>query len=297
MDLRTNAHDAKRGLTMSNNGIGNRGPSLLAFFLLTFAITWGLALLIVLFPRPFELLFGQLSPSNPVFILAVAGPTIAATMLTFARDGWSGLRVLYARLTQWRFGIQWYALLLVGIPLLGYLVSWVTGAERKYDLSTPALLFALLLNELILGPLGEELGWRGFALLRLLQRFSPFVASLILGAVWGVWHLPAFFLSGLPQTNLALPVFLFGTLCLAILATWIFLHTGGSVLSMVLFHFTVNCSLDVFGAPLPAFTVVMAVSAALVLLLDRQVGWFQHKHERGIWMGRIAIAQGESFTP
>ena len=253
---------------MLNNGTGNRGASLIAFFLLTFAITWGLALLIVLFPGSFEALFGKLSPSNPVFIVAVAGPTLAATILTLARDGWAGLRMLYARLTQWRFGLQWYALLLVGMPLLGYIISWVTGSEPKYDLSTPVLLFSLLLNELILGPIGEELGWRGFAFPRLLQQFNPLVASLILGAIWGVWHLPAFFLSGLPQTNLAIPVFLFGALCLSILATWIYLHTGGSVLSMVLFHFMVNCSMDVLGAPLPAFTWVMAVAAALVILLE-----------------------------
>jgi membrane protease YdiL (CAAX protease family) len=270
---------------MLNYGTGNRGASLVAFFLLTFAITWGLALLIVLFPGPFEAFFGKLSPSNPVFIVAVAGPTIAATTLTFARGGWSGLRMLYARLTQWRFGLQWYALLLVGMPLLGYLASWAAGSKPKYDLSTPAVLVMLLLNELILGPLGEELGWRGFALPRLLQRFSPLVASLILGAIWGLWHLPAFFLSGLPQANLALPIFLFGALCLSILATWIYTHTGGSVLSMVLFHFMINCSMDVLGAPLPAFTVVMAVAAALVLLLDRRFGWFRHEPTRVVWMG------------
>ena len=141
---------------MSNNVIRNRGASLVAFFLLTFAITWGLALLIVLFPAAFAALFGKLSPSNPVFVLAVAGPTIAATFLTFARDGWSGLRGLYARLTQWRFGIQWYALLLVGMPLLAYLIRWITGSELKYALSTSALLFSLLLNELILGPLAKS---------------------------------------------------------------------------------------------------------------------------------------------
>lgn len=273
---------------MSNNGSRNRGAALVAFFLLTFAITWGMALLIVLFPAPLEALFGKLSPSNPIFVVAVAGPTLAATFLTFARDGWSGLRVLYARLIQWRFGLRWYALLLVGIPLLGYWTSWVAGAAQKPVLSTPALLFSLLLNELILGPLGEELGWRGFALPRLLQQFNPFIASLMLGAIWGVWHLPAFFFSGLPQASLALPLFLFNTLCLSILATWIYTHTGGSVLSMALFHFMVNCAMDVLGAPLPAFTVVTALAAALVILLDRRFGWFHHEPAQGAWMRMVS---------
>ena len=257
-----------------------RGDSLVAFFVLTVAITWGMAVLLVLFPGPLEALFGPLSKSSPLFVLAVAGPTIAATILTAARDGRAGVRALYVRLLQWRFGLRWYAVTLVGIPLVGYLVSRAAGPELKYDLSTPALLFGLLLNQLILGPLGEELGWRGFALPRLLQRFNPLVASLILGAIWGVWHLPAFFVSGLPQTGLVLPVFLLNVLCLSIVTTWLFLHTGGSVLSAALLHFTVNCALDVLGAPLLPFTLAMVVAAALVLLLDRRLGWFGREEAR-----------------
>ena len=265
---------------MSTYPSRTRGDSLVAFFVLTFAITWGVGLLVVLFPGPLEALFGKLSVSSPLFVLAVAGPTIAATILTVARDGLAGLGALYARLLRWRFGLRWYAVVLVGIPLVGYLASRVAGPQPKYDLSTPTLLLGLLLNELILGPLGEELGWRGFALPRLLQRFKPLVASLILGAIWGVWHLPALFLSGLPQAGLILPVFLLNVLCLSIVATWLFLHTGGSVLSAALLHFTVNSSQDVFGVPLPAFTLAMVVAAVLVLLFDRRLGWFGREAAR-----------------
>lgn len=262
---------------MANDSIRNRGDSLGVFFLLTFAITWGIAVLLVLFPGPLEALFGELSMYSPLFIVATAGPTIAATILTLAREGRSGLAALYARLIRWRFGVQWYALLLVGIPVLGYLVSRVTGPEPRDDLGTPALLFSVLLTLLITGPLGEELGWRGFALPRLLKRFNPLVASLVLGAIWGVWHLPSFFLAGLPQANLAIPVFLLMSLCLSIVATWIFHHTGGSVLSTVLFHYMVNFSMAVLGTPLPAFTWVMAVAAVLVVVLDRRLAWFRRE--------------------
>ncbi len=261
---------------------------LVAVFALTCAFTWGIAALILLFPQLIEAFFGPMSAANPLFILAVAGPTLVATILTFAKGGWSGLGALYARLFRWRFGLQWYALLFVGIPLTGYLISRVTGSHARYDLRSPALVLGLLLNELILGPFGEELGWRGFALPRLLRRFSPLVASLILGAIWGVWHVPSFFVSGLPQANDALPVFLGGALCLAVLATWIYLHTGGSVLSVALFHYMVNLALDMFGMPMPALTAVAAVTAVLVILLDRKLGWFKRAQARSLQEDRVS---------
>jgi len=247
----------------------------IAFFILTFAITWGIGAFAILFPAQVRAIFGELTVFSPLFILAAAAPTISATILTLAWEGWSGLGALYARLIRWRFGIQWYALVLIGLPLLGWLVTRVAGAEPKYDLSTPALVFLALLNLLITGPLGEELGWRGYALPRLLKRFNPFVASLILGAIWGVWHLPAFFVSTLVQSGIFLPIFLFGALCTSILATWTFQHTGGSVLVTVLLHYMVNFTLAILGAPFPALTLVMLVLAILAVVLDKRFGWFR----------------------
>ena len=254
-----------------------RRDSVVAFFVLTFTITWGLGLLLVLFPAVFETLFGPLSAASPAFVLAVAGPTIAATTLTATRQGWSGVRALYGQVTAWRFGLQWYGVILVGVPLAAYVASWVAGSQPRHDLSTPASLLTFLLLNLILGPLGEELGWRGYAFPRLLARFNPLRASLILGAIWGVWHLPAFFLSGLPQATTALPVFLISCVLLAIVGTWIYLHTGRSVPSMVLFHYVVNISIDLFAAPALAFMLLLAGAAVLVVVLDRQVGWLRQE--------------------
>jgi membrane protease YdiL (CAAX protease family) len=241
---------------------------------LTFAITWGLGACVIFFSEPFRALFGELTGFHPLYILAVAAPTLAATMLTLAWEGWSGLRGLWASLTRWRFGFQWYVFALVVIPVLGWLTSRVAGADPKYDLSTPTLVAAALLN-LLIGPLGEELGWRGYALPRLLRRFNPCAASLILGAIWGLWHLPSFFVSSQVQADLSLPIFLVGALCLSIIATWLFQHTGGSVLITVVLHYAVNFSLSVLGAPFPAFTLVLLVLAIFVLVLDKDFGWFR----------------------
>jgi hypothetical protein len=108
---------------------------------------------------------------------------------------------------------------------------------------------------------------------RLLVRFNPFVASLILGAFWGVWHLPAFFISSMVQTGLSLPFFLFNALCLSILATWFFQNTAGSALITVMFHYMLNFSASVLGVPLPALTVVSLIAS--VLMLDKRTNWLQ----------------------
>src|SRR5574337_857223 len=89
--------------------------------------------------------------------------------------------------------------------LITFAITWGFGALAIF---LPAQFLWLLFYLLTTGPLGEELGWRGFALPRLLKRFNPFVASLVLGAIWGVWHLPSFYLAGMVQARLALPIFI-----------------------------------------------------------------------------------------
>jgi uncharacterized protein len=96
--------------------------------------------------------------------------------------------------------------------------------------------------------LGEELGWRGYALPRLLERLSPLVASLIVGVVWWLWHLPTFVIAGTPQFRQPVVAFLIMTTAYSILMSWTFLHTRGSVLIATLFHGAVNISQGFFLA-------------------------------------------------
>jgi membrane protease YdiL (CAAX protease family) len=247
---------------------------LTAFFVLTFTITWGIGAFAIFLPEQFRNLFGELSDTHPFYYIAVAAPTITASILALTLEGRHGLGDLYRRIVRWRFGIQWYGLVLIGLPVLGWLVTRITGSHPLKDISTPALLLALLFNLLITGPLGEELGWRGFALPRLLKRFSPFTASLILGFIWGIWHLPSFYVSAMVQADLSLPLFLLNAVCLSFLASWLFMNTGGSVLITVLLHYMVNFCVSVLGVPLPAFTALMLVAVISVVALDRRVAWF-----------------------
>ncbi len=247
---------------------------IVVFFILTFAITWGIGAFAIFFPVQFRALFGGISETHPLYYIAVAAPTISAILLALAWEGLHGLGDLFKRLLRWRFGLHWYALVLVGLPVLGWLITRITGSQPLKDIHTPALLLALLFNLLVTGPLGEELGWRGYALPRLLQRFSPFKASLILGLIWGIWHLPSFYVSAMVQARLSLPLFLLNALCLSFLASWLFMNTGGSVLITVLLHYMVNFCVSVLGVPLPAFTALMLAAVIAVVTLDKRVGWF-----------------------
>jgi membrane protease YdiL (CAAX protease family) len=223
-----------------------------AFFLLTFLITWGFGALAIFLPAQFQALFGELTDTSPIYFLAIAAPTISATIMTFARDGWNGLRSLYARLIRWRFGIQWYALVLIGIPVLGWIAARFTESNPLKETNNLTQFLWLLFYLLITGPLCEELGWRGFALPRLLKRFSPFTASLALGVIWGVWHLPSFFVSGMVQNGL----------------------------SAVMIHYMANICATILGVTLPTLGIILLTGSILVIVFDKQFGWFQKVNSR-----------------
>lgn len=233
---------------------------LLTFFVLTFAITWGLAALFVAFSSLLEPIFGPIGESNPVYWLAVFSPSISALVVTWKTDGRTGVRTLLRRLLHWRFSPLIYLLMLVGIPLLGVVAGTLNGSLQVVTLT------ALWVSRFGgAGPLGEELGWRGFALPRLLERHSPLHASLILGVIWGIWHIPSFALSGLGQSALSLPIFMIGAVALSVIATRVYLGTQGSVFAAVLLHMMVNISINVISGSFNAMTAGLSIVAILSL--------------------------------
>lgn len=242
--------------------------SLAPFFSLTFAITWGIAALLLLLPNQMASIFGPMSGRNPVFFLAVYAPTIAALVVTAAQEGAAGVRALLGRLVRWRFGVHWYAFVLLGVPALGLLAAASGGGVPEYRWAEWYLYLPLLVSQVFLDPgsLGEELGWRGYALPRLLRILRPLSASLVLGTIWFVWHLPAFFVAGTPQDALSLPAFFVSALSLSILATWLFQSSNGSVLPSLLLHLTANFSLNYLGAPMVQFSALLAVVAVGVVI-------------------------------
>jgi uncharacterized protein len=243
---------------------------LLAYFIFVFIWVWGLAAIYFLFQTQLTALFGKMSGSNPFFILVVWGPNVAALTISAVNGGWKAVSGLLSRFIIWRVGLRWYLFVLLGLPAIGLLAALLAGTFSFEIFTHTATFMALLFNLLITGPVGEELGWRGFALPRLLQRYNPLTASLILGCLWGFWHLPSFLASGTPQTGLSFPAFVLGAVVLTIITTWVFIHTRGSVLMSALIHFMANFSLTALGAPLSTFSFLLLVVCAIVIILGRQ---------------------------
>ncbi len=239
-----------------------------AFFGLSFGITWGIAALFWVFPKPLQAIFGPISQANPLFWLAVCAPNIAAIAVTARLEGWLGVRRLLWSLVRWRVGLGWYALVLALVPALGALGALLSGAVSLADARQGLMLPSMILSHVLSdpGPYGEELGWRGFALPRLLAGRSALAASLILGAVWGVWHLPAFLISGTPQSNaaLAFPMFLLGAIVISVLEAWVYVNTR-SVLLCALLHSTVNL-MNMLGSPFAVSTGLLTVVAVIALV-------------------------------
>ena len=226
---------------MDNDSAGtHRYPvpsiALVPFLLIAFGLAWGILALYILLPGPMTAIFGQLSGHHPLFILAVWSPAIAAFIVITYHAGLAGLRRYLSRMLLWRCPPLWYVFLL-GMPLLFYAGAAVKGnlfTDPFPFTSLPAMLSAIAIT-LILGPI-EEFGWRGLALPLLQRRFAPIWAGLILGGIWGIWHLPAFLLSDTPQSAWSFTPFLLGSVALSLIVTPLFNASRGSILLAFLFH-------------------------------------------------------------
>lgn len=187
----------------------------------------------------------ELGPGLFLFILGGLGPPIAAIIVTGFSGGSNSIRQLLRRLLQWRVGLRWYgvAVMLPGVFVISaFVVGWVLRGQTT-PLPAPdfVLIFIVLIimQSIFFGGL-EEIGWRGYALPRLQSSFDALTASLVLGVIWVLWHAPLFVLPGTTQTDLPiLPYVLLG-IALAVLFTWIYNSTGGSILLAIILHGSFN---------------------------------------------------------
>jgi uncharacterized protein len=170
------------------------------------------------------------------------GPMVAALIVAAICYGKAGVKELLGRYARWRIG--WgpltFALLFPAVlTLLAAALNIAAGAERPVasQLATwPELMPKFLFILLFVG-VGEETGWRGFALPELQKRHSPVVASLVLGAIWAAWHIPLF---GVEFAPAEIPWFVLSVLAGSLMATWLFNFAQGSLLPLPLFHAMVN---------------------------------------------------------
>jgi membrane protease YdiL (CAAX protease family) len=243
--------------------------SLIPFLLIAFGIAWGILGQYILLPERMGTVFGQLSGNHPLFFLAVYAPAIAAFAVVYRCAGIMGLRRFLGRALLWRCSVAWYAFLIMGIPLIFIGGSAIKGnlfAEPLPFLSVQALLAGIFFA-VIKGPV-EEFGWRGLALPLLQRKFEPLWAGLILGAIWGLWHIPAFLLSGTQQSEWSFAAFFAGCLAISVIATALFNRSRGSILLSAFFHFSLMN--PIFPDAQPYDTYLLIVVASLIVWWKRK---------------------------
>jgi membrane protease YdiL (CAAX protease family) len=237
---------------------GMETKTLAPFLVIAFGLTWGLAALLILFYDQVVAIFGEISTRNPLYILAVYSPGIAGVLLVWRHYGLKGLGSFFGRLALWRAPVTWWLFLILGIP-----VFFFAGAAFKGTLSDPfpfspwyQALPALALA-LFLGPI-EEFGWRGLALPLLQRKFAPFWAGLILGLIWAAWHIPAFMMSGTPQSSWSFVPFFAGVVAISVVLTPLFNASRGSLLIAALYHFQMMNPLWPDAQPWDSLLIIIA---------------------------------------
>src|SRR5919202_540319 len=201
-----------------------RHHPIITFFVLTYAIGWGCI---------------------PFWTFMAGSPFIAALIVIPLTQGWAGLRELGSRMIRWRVRWYWYVVA-IGLPLAVILLT--AGLNVALGASAPSLAFVGSVSTILLvfavrlvnpgdGALGEEPGWRGFALPGLQgSGLSPLVSTLILGVLVTGWHVPLLFLEEGGLQPSIIVGFLLGTLAVTFWYTWLFNRTGGSVLMTLVSH-------------------------------------------------------------
>jgi membrane protease YdiL (CAAX protease family) len=258
-----------------------------SYFALSFALSWGLVLPMT-FSRNIGL--GLLPYDLPdavgivLYILAsFVGPTVAALVVLGLTEGRAGVWALLRRTVQWRVGPQWYLVALLAnlnIWTLAYSAVLGTGLLGAALAHWPLLLSVFLpmvAFGFLIPAIGEEPGWRGFALPRLQARYGPLRATLLLGLMHGLWHLPALGTLMLGPLSLAeVPPFLVTAVGVTFLYTWIFNHTGGSVLLAMLTHAAGNAAVQ--------WLTALVEQSGLALPESGLAGWLMNSG----WINTIA---------
>ncbi|MTD58625.1 CPBP family intramembrane glutamic endopeptidase [Amycolatopsis pithecellobii] len=259
-----------------NNGRGLVGRyPLTSFFVLAFGLSWlawtpyvlsenGLGLV----PLHFPVIAGSTQLLG-VLPGAYLGPILSAFLVTALAYGRPGLRQWLGRFLKWRVSWRWYLSVLLGVPIALALTSIPFSAERH--LPTASLLGAYavgLVFQMITTGLAEEPGWRDFALPHLQPRFGALRGTILLGVLWGCWHLPLFLTEwgGWPEVRpLKVVEFLVSCAAISIVMTWVFNRTKESLPIAMILHTSVNNFMSV--AWLAMFPAVRADDSMLILLI------------------------------
>ena len=248
-----------------------------AFFALTFVIAWSIWLPI-----------GILSPGQVLLTLPGAwAPTLSALILIGLMEGWEGIKRFLKKVLYWRVRFGWYLVVLFGIAAIAFLAI---GLGRLFGMAVPEITLPgglprealpgllpilFLINIFVGGPLAEDVGWRGYILPKMREQMNALQASLIIGVIWAIWHLPFFIFPWREAVgNIPFLWFMLLTTSWSVLFAWVYVNTE-SILMPILFHAAINTTLGTLGVlghggedlgPLILNTVLTWFAVGLVIL-------------------------------
>jgi uncharacterized protein len=239
--------------------------TLLAYFLLTFILAWASWFAAAAMAAPGST--GFFGVRGPVFLLGVFAPALVALALTAHGEGRPGVGRLLARIGRWRVGVRWY------VFAIGYFAAIKLGAALVHRVATDAwprfgdtslapILGGILVSTWVQA--GEELGWRGYALPRLAAHLGLGAASIVLGALWALWHVPLFYLPDTGSTGQSFPVYLLQVTALSVAMAWLYWKTEGSLLLVMLMHASVNNITGIVPAAVAGATMPLTFHGSFV---------------------------------
>jgi membrane protease YdiL (CAAX protease family) len=257
---------------IKDNIMNNKLKHTTIFFAISFTWTWIFYFLIILFSfNPFEgiglifLIFGGCSPTFVgIFMVLVTYNNIEK--IDYLRRCY---QIKHIRLHWWLLIL----LLFPAIYVLGILFNIILGGNMpeminlRQIIMNPISLIPMLFVSFMSGPFAEELGWRGFALKPLLDRFGFTRASLLIGVIWSFWHLPLFFMPEMWHNQIGFTniwAYLAQSIGLSMIMSFVFIRTNFSILSAILLHLTSNFTANLL---IPFSDAVMITSFVLILIV------------------------------
>ncbi len=209
---------------------------LVAFFVLAYAITWG-SIFAFLASKGFRLDEFTLTDGVLIFLMMALGPSTSSIVLHAWLDGRKGLGELFGKMRVWRVGVQWYAVALLTVPVLTFVILSVLSITVSPSLAPNFLLFGLIIG--VLAGFLEELGWTGFALPRLLNKHNALTAGFILGVLWAVWHMFADYVGNINTMGSSwfthyFVYWILGLVAYRILMTWVYVNTKSLLLAQLM---------------------------------------------------------------
>ena len=244
--------------------------ALFTFFVVSYLVTWGSWLA----ARSTSVAGFR----GLLFFFGIFAPGFVALWLTARATGRRGVAALLRRLIDWQVPARWYVFAVSYMAVLKLTVALVhrtaTGAWPRFGQEPWYLMLAATVGSTLLGgQAGEELGWRGYSLPRLATRLGLGGGSVLLGVLWAGWHLPLFFVPEADTFNQSFPLYLLQVTALSVAMAWLYGHTRGSLLPVMLMHAAVNNTKDIVPSAEPNATNPWALSHSLVAWLTVAVLW------------------------